>query len=56
MDESEVLAKYVTPGLRKNTLDRAAKKDQLNALKIPPDDRDIILNQLYGPEHADRTH
>jgi len=50
MTEQEVLDKYSTPGLRSNTMIRAAKKDQLNGLKLHPDDRDKILDQLYGNE------
>lgn len=47
--EQDVLAKYSTPGLRSNTLTRAAKRDHLDSLKVPREDRDKILHQLYGP-------
>lgn len=54
MSEAEILARYSTPGLRKHELDRKNKKDQLNGLGMTrlPDERDAILDQLYGPDHA----
>lgn len=52
--ESDVLARYSTPGLKKCELDRQNKKDQLNGLGMAkfPADRDKILDQLYGAEDA----
>ena len=51
--EAEILARYSTPGLRRGALTRAAKKDQLNGMKVPPADRDKILGELYPPERAE---
>lgn len=47
--EENILRRYSTPGLRKNQLDRAAKKEQLNAQGMSkfPADRDKILDELY---------
>ena len=50
MTEKEVIEQYSTEGLRRNKLSRSAKKDQLNGLKVPVDERDKILDELYGPE------
>ena len=50
MTEDEVLARYSTPGLRKHELSRSAKKDHLNGLKFSREDRDKVLDELYGPE------
>lgn len=50
--EQDILGRYSTPGLRKNQLDRSAKKDQLLGAygrHYPRDDIDKILNQLYPP-------
>lgn len=49
-DEQEVLNKYSTAGLRKFELDRYAKGDQLNGLKLDREQIKLILDQLYGPE------
>lgn len=54
MSEEEILARYSTPGLRKQELDRDNKKDQLNSLGMSrfPAERDVILDQLYGADRA----
>lgn len=54
MSEQEILDRYSTPGLRKHELDRDNKRDQLNSLGMSrlPEERDAILDQLYGPDHA----
>jgi hypothetical protein len=46
--EADVLAKYSTPGLRKNQLTRRAKKEQ--GMARYPADRNNILEQLYRRE------
>jgi hypothetical protein len=50
MTETEVLAAYSSPRLRRGELDRIAKKEQLNSLGMAkyPEDRDKILDELYG--------
>jgi hypothetical protein len=47
MTETEVLAKYSTPGLRKHELDRMAKKLHLAGIQVVGEDADKILNELY---------
>jgi len=55
--EEEVLAKHSTPGLKRNELDRAAKKDHLaSAYKhLSREEVDKILDQLYPPEPEETT-
>jgi hypothetical protein len=50
--EAEVLAAYSTPGLRKNQFTRDGKKDWLamSYPKMDREERDKILNELFGPE------
>lgn len=48
--EDKILQRYSTPGLRKNELDRSAKKDQLAGQRLTPDEIHIILDKIYGPE------
>ncbi len=50
MSEREILDRYSTPGLRKNSLSRTAKKDQLAGIKVTGADAEKILDQLYGSE------
>jgi hypothetical protein len=53
--EDKVLAEYSTPGLKKCELDRRAKKDQLDGLKLLPVDRDEILEKLFGKDKDARS-
>jgi len=48
--EQDVLAKYSTPGLKRGTLTRSAKKAQLEALRYAPADIAKTLDQLYPQE------
>jgi hypothetical protein len=51
MTEQEILARYSTPGLRRNVLTRAGKKAHLQTMpRITPEEIEEILNRLY-PEH-----
>ena len=52
MTESEILAKYSTPGLRKKELSRSAKKTHLQESQkhLRLDEINKILDDLYGPE------
>lgn len=50
--EDEILARNSTPGLRRNELDRTAKKDHLAGLKVSREESDKILNQLYPEENT----
>lgn len=58
--EEEILRRHSTPGLRKQELDRAAKKDHLGSLGIRGDEASKILDSMYpetqeqGEQH-DRT-
>jgi hypothetical protein len=47
--EEDILRKYSTPGLKKNQLDYAAKRDQLNSqgMNRYPADRDKLLAELF---------
>jgi hypothetical protein len=48
MTEQEILARYSTPGLRRNVLTRAGKKAHLQTLpRITPDEIEEILDRLY---------
>lgn len=50
MTEREVLSAYSTPGLKRNQLPRAAKKDHLLQLRVPGEKIEEILDRLYGPQ------
>lgn len=52
MTDQHIIDQHSTPGLKKNELTRSAKKDQLNGMKVRKDERDKILDELYGPEHV----
>jgi hypothetical protein len=45
--ESEILAAYSTPGLRRNQLSRGAKKEHLRSLRVSEAEIEKILNELY---------
>ena len=47
---NDILAKYSTPGLRRNMMDRTTKRDHLDRLGIRGKRADEILDELYGPE------
>lgn len=48
--EQDIIDKHGDPRLKRNELDRSAKKDHLNGQKVPPEIRDKILDGMYGPE------
>jgi hypothetical protein len=48
--ETEILAAYSTPGLRRNQLSRGAKKEHLRSLRVPEADIEKILDELYPTE------
>jgi hypothetical protein len=50
--EEAIIARYSTVGLKRNVLDRFAKRMQLDGLGVHADERDEILNALYGEEPA----
>jgi hypothetical protein len=51
MSEQAILARYSTPGLRRNELTRAGKKRHLQSMpRITPDEIEEILNRLYPGE------
>jgi hypothetical protein len=53
MTEQEILARYSTPGLRRNELTRAGKKWHLQGFaRITPKEIEAILDQLYPLEPA----
>lgn len=45
--EEGILARYSTPGLRRNQLDRSAKKDHLGSAGVKGPEAEKILNELY---------
>jgi hypothetical protein len=54
MSEREILARYSTPGLRRNVLTRAGKKSHLQSMpRITPEEIEEILNRLYPSEPPD---
>jgi hypothetical protein len=53
MTEQEILARYSTPGLRRNVLTRAGKKWHLQGFaRITSDEIEEILDRLYPCEPA----
>jgi hypothetical protein len=50
--EQSILAKYSTPGLRRNTLSREAKRDHLAMTYkgMSQEQVKLILDRMYGPE------
>lgn len=48
--EESIIAANSTPGLKKNQLTYAAKKDHLNSLGMNriPDERDALLAKIYS--------
>jgi hypothetical protein len=51
MSEQEILARYSTPGLRRNELTRAGKKWHLQGFaRITADEIEEILDRLYPCE------
>jgi hypothetical protein len=54
MTDQHIIEQHSTPGLQRHELTRSAKKDQLNGMRVPKDERDKILEQLYGPEVRER--
>lgn len=50
--EQDVLKRYSTPGLRRSQLSYEAKKLQLQELRLPANDIDRILNELYSGERT----
>lgn len=49
--QANILAKYSSPGLRRNILTREAKREQLRGKwKKSPEEAEEILLKLYGPE------
>jgi len=56
MNEDDVLRNYSPPGLRKNQLNRAAKRDHLDGLKVPRDEREKILDELYHTAAIQETY
>jgi hypothetical protein len=54
MTEQEILARYSPPGLRRNELTRAGKKQHLQSMpRITSDEIEEILNRLYPDEPLD---
>lgn len=51
-EERAILENYSTPGLRKGELTRDAKRSQLDDLRLPKEDRDKILDELYPREQT----
>lgn len=47
--EQAILLQYSTPGLRRQELDRFAKKDHLGSLGIKGEEAAKILDQMYPP-------
>jgi hypothetical protein len=48
--EQAIVDRYSTPGLRRNQLDRAAKRDHLAGLKLPAHEVAKIMAELYGDD------
>ena len=49
--EQDIIDKHGDPRLKRNELSRSAKKDHLNGQKVDPIARDLILDEMYGPEN-----
>jgi hypothetical protein len=54
MTDQPIIDRHSAPGLKRNELSRSAKKEQLNGMRVPKEERDKILDQLYGPETRDK--
>lgn len=56
MDEKEVLAKYSTPGLKKNLLTRASKREAMefdeNYRHLTLQEREEFLDRMFPTEPA----
>lgn len=50
-NEQDILDRYSTPGLRRNTLSRRTKREQLLEHKVVPrEDIEPLLDRLYPEE------
>lgn len=48
--EQAIVDECSTPGLRRNQFSHGAKKEQLASLKVPAEDAEKILRELYGDD------
>lgn len=48
--ERDVLARYSTPSLRRNSMSRYSKDAHLRSLGVRQDEADKIMADLYPPE------
>lgn len=46
--EEDIIARHSTPGLKRNELTREAKKDHLAGQRVPKEEQEKILAELYG--------